>query len=81
MIIPNIGLREGCIDQIIGCGVSPLQKEFSGKLVARLQEVDFGIFQRHILHILHELAVVIVPENKITGIPGELFIEPVYDLS
>ena len=81
MIVPDIGLREGRINQIIGCGVSSLQKELGGKLIIRLQEVDFGIVQHHILHILHELAVVIVPENKLTGISGELLIEPVYDLS
>ena len=81
MIISDIGLREGRIDQIIGCGISPLQKEFGGKLVVRLQEVNFGIVQRHILHILHELAVVIVPEDKLAGIPSELVIESVYNLS
>ena len=32
------------------------------------------------LHILHEFAVVIVPEDELAGIPGKLGVEPVYDL-
>ena len=80
MVVSNIGLWERGIDQIVSRGVLPLQKELGGKLVVRLQEVDFGIVQRHILHILHELAVVIVPEDKLAGIPGELSVEPVNDL-
>ena len=81
MIVPDIGLREGCIDQIIGRGVLPLQKELSGKLVVRLQEIDLSVVQRHILHILHKLAVVIVPEDKLAGIPSELVIKSVNNLS
>ena len=50
------------------------------QMVVRLQEVNFGIVQFYILHILHKLAVVIVPENELSGIAGELGIEPVYDL-
>ena len=50
------------------------------QMVVRLQEVNFGIVQFYILHILHKLAVVIVPENELSGIAGELGIEPVYNL-
>ena len=57
------------------------QKELYGKLIVRLQKVDFGVFHLYILHILHELAVIIVPKDKFTGIAGKLSIQPVCDLS
>ena len=80
MVVPHIRLGEGGVDQVVCRSVLPFQKELGGKLIVRLQEVDFGIVQLHILHILHKLAVVIVPENELSGIAGELGIEPVYDL-
>ena len=80
MVVPHIRLWERGIEQIIGRGVLPLQKELSGKLVVRLQEIDLGVVQRHILHILHKLAVVIVPEDQLAGIPGKLSVEPINNL-
>ena len=80
MVVPHIRLRERGIDKIVGRGVLPLQKELSGKLIIRLQEVDLGIVQCHGLHIFHELAVVIVPEDQLAGVSRKLGIEPVYDL-
>ena len=80
MVVPHIRLWERGIDKIVGRGVLPLQKEFGGKLIVRLQEVDLGVVQRHGLHIFHELAVVIVPEDQLAGVSRKLGIEPVYDL-
>ena len=80
MVVPHIRLRERGIDKIVGRGVLPLQKELGGKLIVRLQEVDLGVVQRHGLHIFHELAVVIVPEDQLAGVSRKLSIEPVYDL-
>ena len=80
MVVPHIRLRKGGIDKIVCCGVLPFQKKLGGKLVVRLQEVNLGIFKLYILHILHKLAVVIVPKDEFTGIAGKLSIQPVYDL-
>ena len=80
MIVPYIRLGERGIDQIVGRGVLTFQKELGGKLIVRLQEIDLGVVKRHILHILHELSVVIVPEDKLAGIPGKLGVEPIYNL-
>ena len=80
MVVPHIRLWEGRIDEIVCCGVLPFQKQLGRKLVVRLQIVDLGIFQFHILHILHKLAVVIVPKDEFTGITGKLRIQTVYDL-
>ena len=80
MVVAHIWLRERRIDQVVGRGVLPLQKELGGKLIIRPQEIDLGVVQRHILHILHELTVVIVPEDQLARIPGKLSVESVYDL-
>src|SRR5699024_10485040 len=55
MVVPHIRLGEGGVDQVVCRSVLPFQKELGGKLIVRLQEVDFGIVQLHILHILHKL--------------------------
>jgi len=80
MVVPHIRFRKGGIDEVVCGGVLPFQKELGGKLIVRLQKVDFGVFQLYILHILHKLAVVIVPKDEFTGIAGKLGIQPVYDL-
>ena len=80
MVVPHIRLGEGGVDEIVCGGVLPFQKEFGGKLIVRLQKVDLGIIQLHILHILHKLAVIVVPKDEFTGIAGKLGIQPVYDL-
>ena len=64
---------------------SPVMKSLERKqrifqMVVRLQEVNFGIVQFYILHILHKLAVVIVLEDELSGISGKLSAQPVYDL-
>ena len=80
MVVPHIRLGEGGIDEVVCGGVLPFQKEFGGELIVRLQEVDFGIIKLYILHILHKLAVIVVPKDEFTGIAGKLSIQPVYDL-
>ena len=80
MVVPHIRLGEGGIDEVVCGGVLPFQKEFGGKLIVRLQKVDLGIIQLHILHILHKLAVIVVPKDEFTGIAGKLSIQTVYDL-
>lgn len=80
MVVPHIRLGEGGVDQVVCRSVLPFQKELGGKLIVRLQEVDFGIVQLHILHILHKLAVIVVPKDELSGIAGKLSIQPVYDL-
>ena len=79
MVVPHIRLGEGGIDEVVCGGVLPFQKEFGGELIVRLQEVDFGIIKLYILHILHKLAVIVVPKDEFTGI-GKFSIQPVYDL-
>ena len=80
MVVPYIRLGEGGVDEIVCGGVLPFQKKLGGKLVIRLQKVDFSVFQLYILHILHKLAVIVIPKNELTGIAGKLSIQPVYDL-
>ena len=80
MVVPHIRLRKRSIDQVIGRGVLTLQKELSGKLIVRLQEVDLGVIQRHGLHIFHKLTVVIVPEDQFSRVSRKLSVEPIYNL-
>ena len=80
MVVPHIRFRKGGIDEVVCGGVLPFQKELGGKLIVRLQEVDFGIVQLYILHILYKLAVIVVPKDELTGIAGKLSIQPVYNL-
>ena len=78
MVVPHIRLWEGRVDEVVCCGVLPFQKKLGGKLVVSLQKVDLGIFKLHILHILHKLAVVIVPKDEFTGVAGKLRIQTVW---
>ena len=67
MVVSHIRLRKGRVGKIVCGGVLQFQKELGCELVIRLQEVDFGVFQLYILHILHKLAVVIVPKYELSG--------------
>src|SRR5699024_9571894 len=68
MVVPHIRLGEGGVDEIVCGSVLPFQKELGGELIVWLQEVDLGIIKLYILHILHKLAVIVVPKDEFTGI-------------
>ena len=81
VVVRNVRLGEGGVDQVIGGGVHPLQKILCVKLVVRLQMVHLRPGQMQGVDVLRKAAVVVVPEDQFAGVPGELGIQAVFNLS
>ena len=72
MIVLDVRLGEGGINQIAGGGVHPLQEILCVKLVVRLQVVHLRPGQIQGVDILRKVTVVVVPEDQLADVSGEL---------
>ena len=80
MIIFDVGLGEGRIDEIVGRRIDLLQKILCVKLIIGLQAINFGILQRQRPDIFGKSPLVVVPEHELAGFPRKLCIQAIGDL-
>ena len=80
MVLPDIRLGEGGIDQVVRRPVFPLQKELCPELVILLQMIHLRIFQLQRIHVLGKLALRVIPEDELPDIPRKLRIQLIRDL-
>ena len=80
VVLLHGGLGERCIDQVIALRVLAFQQNLGSELVGRRQMPDFCILQRHSVHIIGKIAVVIVPEHQPAPLGRKLGVQLIHDL-
>ena len=75
MIFPHVRLGERGIDQVIGGGIFPLQKEFGAEGIIFLQVVHLCIGQLQVIHLICKLAIRVISEDQLTNTTGELYVQ------
>ena len=80
VVLLHRGLGERRIDQVIALRVLALQQNLGSELIGRGQMPDFRILQRHSVHIIGKIAVVIVPEHQPAPPGRKLGVQLIHDL-